>query len=62
MYIYLPYKEYHSRHGERHFTYKEMSKTRLFHINISHQDFARLNNNFIIIYHNYFGMTVKTLF
>ena len=23
-------------------------------------DFARLNNNFIIIYNNYFGMTVKT--
>ena len=23
-------------------------------------DFALLNSNFIIIYHNYFGMTVKT--
>ena len=29
----LPYKEYHLRHGERHLLYKEMSKTRLFHVN-----------------------------
>jgi len=28
----LPYKEYHFRHGERHLPYKEMSKTRLFHV------------------------------
>jgi len=37
-----------------------MSKTRLFHVNKWPPDFTRLNNNFIIIYHTYFGVTVKT--
>ena len=31
--LYLPYKEYHTRHGKRHLPYKEMSKIRLFHVN-----------------------------
>ena len=55
---YLQYKEYNSRHGERHLPYKEMSKTRLFHVN----EISWLINNYIIIYHNNSGITVETVY
>ena len=37
-----------------------MSKTKLFRATKWPPDFARLNSNCIIIYYNYFGMTVTT--
>ena len=43
IFLYLPYKEYHSRHRERHLPYKEMSKTKLFHVSKMAARFCAVN-------------------
>ena len=44
--LYLPYKEYHTCHGERHLPYKEMSKIRLFYVNKMASRFCSVNQKF----------------
>ena len=60
--LYLPYKEYHTRHGIRHLPYKQMFKIRHFTSTKWPPDFARLINHCIIIYNNNSGMTVKPVY
>ena len=41
--LYLPYKEYHTRHGKRHLPYKKMSTIKMFHVNIIAALFCSVN-------------------
>ena len=56
------YKRYHSSHKERHLPYKESLKLDCFTSTKWPPDVARLIKIVIIIYHNYSGMTVKTVY
>jgi len=58
--LYLPYKEYHTRHGKRHI--RRCLKLDCFTSTNWPPDFARLINTCIIIYNNNSGMTVKTVY
>jgi len=53
--LYLPYKEYHTRHGKRHLSYKEMTKIRLFHVNKMAAFYSQISSDTISI--QYFPQT-----